>query len=177
MYEHLFQLLEEALKVLANQKRLEIVQLLSNKELTVTDMVEMLGVPQANISQNLSLLRQARIVSTRKDGRHVYYHLTDNRIAAVIQELRAFLTSQHAHDPEISQLNMLDKSIYPIARDPVCGMRLSGAEIGESLVKDGVTYYFCAGGCKEKFMNKSNISGASMATTHDHSRSMAHSGH
>lgn len=177
MYDHLFQLLEETLKVLANQKRLEIVQLLSNKELTVTEMVDMLGVPQANISQNLSLLRQVRMVATRKDGRRVYYHLTDNRIGVVIHELREFLKSQHAFDPRIARLNMLDENTYPIARDPVCGMRLSGSEVGESLVKDGTTYYFCARGCKAKFLKQPTIGDMSKDSVHEHSGSMAHSGH
>lgn len=152
MYERLFQLQEETLKMLANHKRLEIVQLLHNKELTVTEMVEMLGVPQANISQNLSLLRQARIVATRKEGSRVYYRLTDKRIAAVIRELRAFLKSQYAYEPEISHLSSLDSHTYPIVRDPVCGMRLSAHEVGESVTHDGVTHYFCAAGCKNTFI-------------------------
>jgi ArsR family transcriptional regulator len=154
MYERLFQLQEETLKVLANQKRLEIVQLLHNKEMTVTEMVQMLGVPQANISQNLSLLRQARIVATRKEGLRVYYRLTDKRIAKVIQEIRAFLKTQYAYEPEIAHLANLDNSAYPIVRDPVCGMRLSSHEVGEYSEYNGVTYYFCAGGCKDTFISQ-----------------------
>lgn len=151
MYERLFQLQEETLKILANQKRLEIVQLLQNKELTVTEMVEMLGMPQANISQHLSLLRQVRIVATRKDGLRVYYRLTDERIIAVVRELRAFLKSQFAHEPEIAGLSSLNNSIYPIVRDPVCGMRISAPEAFASLEHDGRSYFFCASGCKGHF--------------------------
>jgi len=151
MYERLFQLQEETLKVLANQKRLEIVQLLQNKELTVTEMVDMLGMPQANISQHLSLLRQVRIVTTRKNGLRVYYRLTDERIIAVVRELRAFLKSQFAHEPEMAHLNSLDNSMYPIVRDPVCGMRISASEAAGHIEHDSHTYYFCANGCKEQF--------------------------
>lgn len=151
MYGRLFQLQEETLKTLANQKRLEIVQLLQNRELTVTEMVEMLGMPQANISQHLGLLRQVRIVNTRKDGLHVYYRLSDERIIAVIRELRAFLKSQFTHEPEIAHLGSLDSSIYPIVRDPVCGMRLSVSEAFAHLDHGGHSYYFCATGCKERF--------------------------
>lgn len=152
MYERLFQLQEEILKVLANHKRLEIVQLLHNKELTVTEMVGMLGVPQANISQNLSLLRQARIVATRKEGLQVYYRLTDKRIAGVVRELRLFLKSQFAYEPEIAHLSSLNSNAYPIVRDPVCGMRLSAHEVGESITHDDVAHYFCAAGCKNIFL-------------------------
>jgi ArsR family transcriptional regulator len=151
LYERLFQLQEETLKILANQKRLEIVQLLQNKELTVTEMVEMLGMPQANISQHLSLLRQVRIVATRKDGLHVYYRLTDERIIAIVCELRTFLKSQFAHEPEMAHLSLLDRNIYPIVRDPVCGMRISMSEAYAEVKHDGQAYYLCASGCKEHF--------------------------
>ena len=151
MYERLFQLQEETLKVLANQKRLEIVQLLQSKELTVSEMVDMLGMPQANISQHLSLLRQVRIVATRKDGLRVYYRLSDERIIAVVRELRGFLKSQFAHEPEMAHLSSLDNSIYPIVRDPVCGMRISAPEAYAHVEHDGRPYYFCASGCKEHF--------------------------
>ncbi|CAN5395808.1 hypothetical protein BH09PAT4_BH09PAT4_00140 [soil metagenome] len=151
MYDRLFQLQEETLKTLANQKRLEIVQLLSHKELTVGDMVDMLGMPQANISQHLSLLRQYRIVATRKDGLRVFYRLTDPRITSIVHELRALLKSQYAHEPDIAHLSNLDNDIYPIVRDPVCGMRLSASEASAHYEYEGHTYYFCAGGCKEQF--------------------------
>lgn len=151
MYERLFQLQEETLKVLANQKRLEIVQLLNKKELTVSEMVEMLGMPQANISQHLSLLRQVRIVSTRKDGLRVYYRLTDKRIITLIRELRTFLKGQYVYEPDIAHLSSLDNDIYPIVRDPVCGMRLSASEAAGHIEHDGRTYYFCASGCKDQF--------------------------
>ena len=152
MYERLFQLQEETLKTLANQKRLEIVQLLQNNELTVTEMVEMLGMPQANISQHLSLLRQVRIVTTRKDGLRVYYRLTDERIIAVVHKLRAFLKSQFAHEPEIAGFSSLDSGIYPIVRDPVCGMRISAPEAFARVEHEGHSYFFCASGCKDMFV-------------------------
>lgn len=156
MYERLFQLQEETLKTLANQRRLEILQLLNHKELTVSEMVEMIGLPQANISQHLSILRRQKIVSTRKDGLHVYYRLTDHRLAAVIKELREFLKSQYSHEPEIAKISALDSAkVYPIVRDPVCGMRLSVHEASESLTRAGQAYYFCARGCHDKFVTSS----------------------
>lgn len=153
MYERLFQLQEETLKTLANQKRLEILQLLRQKELTVSEMIDMIGLPQSNLSQHLSVLRKLKIVSTRKEGLHVYYRLTDERIAAVIQELREFLKTQYAHEPDIAHISSLDSSsMYPIVRDPVCGMRLSTNEVGESAHYGTDNFYFCAAGCKDKFI-------------------------
>lgn len=153
MYEKLFKLQEETLKTLANHKRLEIIQLLKNKELTVTEMIEMLGINQSNLSQHLSVLRRYKIVTARKDGLHVYYKLTDKHIAEAVKDLREFLKAQYAHEPEISKLISLnDPKLYPIVKDPVCGMRMSASEAAELQEIDGQVYYFCASGCKEKFV-------------------------
>ena len=156
MYERLFKLQEETLKTLANHKRLEIIQLLKNKELTVTEMIEMLGISQSNLSQHLSILRRYKIVTARKDGQYVYYKLTDKHIAEAVKDLREFLKVQYAHEPEISKIISLnDPKLYPIVKDPVCGMRMSVSEAGELLEIDNQVHYFCASGCKEKFIKQS----------------------
>lgn len=153
MYERLFHLQEEVLKTLANQKRLEIIQLLKGHELTVSEMVGMLGIAQTNVSQHLAVLRRLKLVAVRKEGLHAHYRLSDERVADIITTLRDFLTHHHAHDPEIAALKALDSdSTYPVVRDPVCGMRISAKSAADSMERDGVTYYFCASGCKEKFL-------------------------
>ncbi len=152
MYERLFQLKEEVLKTLANQKRLEILHLLNQRELTVSEMVEMLGISQTNLSQHLSLLRRNKLVSSRKDGLYVYYRLTDKRVATILLELRRFLVAQYANEPEIANITALDvQTIYPLVKDPVCGMRMSLGEVGESISVEGERYYFCASGCLRLF--------------------------
>ncbi|HSH31200.1 MAG TPA: metalloregulator ArsR/SmtB family transcription factor [Candidatus Saccharimonadales bacterium] len=151
MYQKLFALQEETLKVVANQKRLEIIQLLKNSELTVTDMIQMLGLPQANLSQHLAILRLAKIVATRKHGTSVYYRLTDPKIAAACGLVREFLKVQHQFDPDIGPLLAMEHELYPVVTDTVCGMRISLSEAAGSIKKDGKTYYFCASGCEEKF--------------------------
>jgi ArsR family transcriptional regulator, virulence genes transcriptional regulator len=152
MYQKLFSLQEETLKVLANQKRLEIVQLLKGRELAVSEMMEMLGVPQANLSQHLSMMRQAKIVETRREGVKIFYSLTDDRIAEACSILKEFLKDQYKSDAQISKILTNDQSNpYPIVKDVVCGMRISVSEAGGQEIMAGETYYFCASGCKEKF--------------------------
>lgn len=158
MYERLFQLQEEILKTLANQKRLEILQLLNSRELTVTEMVEMLGISQTNLSQHLSVLRRLRLVTTRKEGLFVYYRLSDRRIAIIIKELREFLKTQYANEPEVAEIGALDrKDIYPLVKDPICGMRMSPSEVVESAEVGSERYYFCASGCRTKFLAKTKL--------------------
>lgn len=157
MYEKLFLLQEEILKTLANQKRLEILQLLKSQELTVNQMVQMLGISQTNLSQHLGVLRHTKLVTTRKDGLNVYYRIADKRIALVIKELREFLKAQYKNDPEIAKISKVDKeAVYPIVRDPVCGMRMSIDEVCESIEISDKIYYFCAKGCKDHFVKSVN---------------------
>ncbi len=151
MYQKLFSLQEDAFKVIANQKRLEIIQLLGSRELTVTEMKEMLGIRQANLSQHLAPLRQAGIVETRRDGVSVYYHLSDQRIADACGLIKDFLQDQHKFNPEIQELLEHQDGMYPVVKDVVCGMRISVSRAGEVIKYEDHTYYFCASGCKNKF--------------------------
>lgn len=152
MYERLFQLQEDTLKTLANHKRLEIVQLLKNQELTVSELVDMLGIPQANVSQHLAQLRRHKVVTTRRSGKQIYYSLQDKRIADIVSLLRDFLKAQFLNDPDIAKISSFDKkAAYPIVRDPVCGMRMSINEVAESAHYKSSDYYFCGQGCFGSF--------------------------
>ena len=72
----------EMYKILANPKRLEILNMLKIKELSVEQLVKSLGIRKANISQHLSILRHARLVTVRRKGLNVYYKISDPRIVA-----------------------------------------------------------------------------------------------
>lgn len=146
MYSHVFELEEEVFKVIGNQKRLEIIQLLNKRQLNVSEMVEMLGLRQANLSQHLSLLRQHKLVTINKRGREVYYQLADDNIAEAVKLVYHFLQKQYGVSKQAS-----DKDIFPIVADPVCGMRISASEAYDDIKVDGKTYYFCASGCKDTF--------------------------
>lgn len=140
---------EEIFKVIANQKRLEIILLLENRELNVGQMTQMLGLRQANLSQHLTLLRQQRLVTVRKNGRESYYRLADNTIATSIRLIHDFLRAQHRIESPIDT-----KALFPIVTDPVCGMRLSASQAIEHVTtEDNETYYFCASGCKQTFLS------------------------
>lgn len=149
MYQQLLELEEEVLKSLGNRRRLEILQLLKNRRLNVTEMVQMLGLRQPNLSQHLSVLRQHGLVKISKDGQKVYYALADNKITKAVELIHQFLKDQQQLEYDLSHDN-----IFPIVKDPVCGMRLSASEAYASTEHSGHTYYFCASGCKNKFHAK-----------------------
>lgn len=70
----------ETYKILSNSKRLEILNLLREQEMGVQDLIETLGVPKANVSQHLALLRHAGLVTVRRDGLNAFYNIVDPRI-------------------------------------------------------------------------------------------------
>lgn len=63
---------------LANETRMRIVALLSQGELCVCGLEEILMIRQANISKHLNKLRQANIVDSRREKQRVFYFLTDS---------------------------------------------------------------------------------------------------
>jgi len=67
-------------KILANPKRLEILNLLCEQEMPVETLVKELGISKANVSQHLALLRYADLVTVRRQGLNGYYKIIDPRI-------------------------------------------------------------------------------------------------
>ena len=92
MTKKLYEMQAELCKTLSNPKRLEILDILKeNKEISVNQLAEQLEIPKANTSQHLAVLRQAGVVSTRKDGINVYYSLRSEKISEACALTRQIL--------------------------------------------------------------------------------------
>lgn len=154
MYSKMFELHAELLKALAHPRRLEIIQLLRDQALNVTDIYEMLDLPQANISQHLMILRQAGVVTTLRDGKQIVYSIAHPQILTASDALREVLIDQHKGSQLAESLAITMKDLIPIVHDPVCGMRVSPKTASDSLEHKGHQYYFCASGCKKKFSER-----------------------
>ncbi len=75
------------MKVLANPDRLMILCQLSQGELRVGELEERLGIVQPTLSQQLTVLREQQLVSTRREGKHIFYSMSSPQALAVIQTL------------------------------------------------------------------------------------------
>jgi DNA-binding transcriptional ArsR family regulator len=75
------------MKVLSNPDRLMILCQLSKGELRVGEIEEMLGIAQPTLSQQLTVLRDEELVSTRREGKNIFYQVTSPRALAVIGTL------------------------------------------------------------------------------------------
>jgi ArsR family transcriptional regulator len=71
----------EFCKTFSNSKRLEILCLLKKGEMTVSELTKAIGVPMANVSQHLAVMRMMRILKTRRDGTNVYYVIANKKFS------------------------------------------------------------------------------------------------
>ena len=89
---------------LASPKRIELLDLLSQGERPVEALALASATPVKNTSAHLRVLRQARLVETRKDGTRVYYRLADAHVEGF---LRRFQELGHARLAEVEQVAQL----------------------------------------------------------------------
>ena len=96
MEEKMFQMHAEVCKSMANPTRLKIINLLGKGEKSVEELRKRLKLPKANLSQHLSILRQRRIVVTRREGLNVYYKCANKKMLKACEILREVLMEQLA---------------------------------------------------------------------------------
>lgn len=90
-------------KALADRNRLRAVVALGGGELCVCQIIELLGLAPSTVSKHMSILRQARLVDTRKDGRWVHYRLAGSGAPAAVKDALRWLHRHLADDPEIAR--------------------------------------------------------------------------
>ena len=67
--------------IFSNPRRVMILWMLLDGEKSVGTLAERIGTTLQNVSQHLSLLKDAQIVSTRRDGQTIYYRLDDQAVS------------------------------------------------------------------------------------------------
>ena len=76
--------LADVFKVLGDPTRLRILRVLMNQEVCVRDIADELGMSQSAVSHQLRILRDARLVQLRRDGKTVYYSLADAHVFTLL---------------------------------------------------------------------------------------------
>jgi DNA-binding transcriptional ArsR family regulator len=101
--DKIFELHAALCQTLASPVRLRILWLLREGELSVNEIANRLGVPQANISQHLSLLRERNIVSTRREGVTINYKIAFPKIIKACDLVREVLFEQMTESRQLVQ--------------------------------------------------------------------------
>ena len=73
-------------KVFSDNTRLRIICAILNTELCVCDLCEILNLNQSNVSHQLQILRNAKLVKYRKEGKQVFYSLDDDHVIQIISQ-------------------------------------------------------------------------------------------
>jgi DNA-binding transcriptional ArsR family regulator len=100
----LFRMQADICKTMADPKRLMIVHELREGELPVGELAARLELPQANISQHLSLMRKRGIVTTRREGTSIYYSLASKKIADACDTVQCVLAEQLEGNRKLAKL-------------------------------------------------------------------------
>jgi DNA-binding transcriptional ArsR family regulator len=83
---HIVEGLTEIFRVLGDPTRVRILDALSRSELCVGDLALQLGVTESAVSHQLRLLRNTRIVRSRREGRMIFYALDDKHVLALFRQ-------------------------------------------------------------------------------------------
>lgn len=84
----------EIFKALAHPVRIEIIRLLSERELCVCEILESLKLDQPIISQHLAVLRHSGVVDSEKRGLRIYYWLKSRKFAQLVEILEEIIAEE-----------------------------------------------------------------------------------
>lgn len=85
--DELLNRIAEVLKAMADPTRLKILHCLHNGERCVSDILEVVGGSQANVSKHLSVLKRAGLVDCRRSGLNVYYRIVDEGVFTICRNV------------------------------------------------------------------------------------------
>ena len=101
--KELYKIHAEVCKVFSNSTRLEILNLLRDKEMSVTELIEKTKLSQANISQHLSIMKSKGIVTSDRKGKNIYYKLTNPKIIKAFDIIREVLIERLKENGKLSR--------------------------------------------------------------------------
>ena len=99
----LFRMHAELCKAMANEHRQAILHAICSDEKCVGDLAAEIGISVHNVSQHLRVLKERRLVASRKDGHTVYYHVTDQKFIEACSLMRQALVEEHVAQGESLQ--------------------------------------------------------------------------
>jgi len=107
-------------KALSDENRVRALMLLSQGELCVCQLIEMLRLAPSTVSKHMSILRQARLVESRKEGRWMYYRLPDGDAPQSVLEAVRWVQKCLAKDKQILADARQVKHVCKIDKEELC---------------------------------------------------------
>lgn len=107
-------------KALADENRVRILLALKGKELCVCQLIELLQLAPSTVSKHLSILRQARMITSRKEGRWMYYRLNENPSYAAAADALDWVVASVKSEPLIMDDKVRLNKILSQPQETVC---------------------------------------------------------
>ena len=92
-------------KALSDEGRVRIVMALQGRELCVCQIIELLSLAPSTVSKHMSILKQARLVLSRKEGRWIYYRLAQPKAGTVVAKALNWIVDSLKSSDEVKSDN------------------------------------------------------------------------
>ena len=107
-------------KALSDENRVRALMMLREGELCVCQLIEMLGLAPSTVSKHMSILRQARLVQARKEGRWMYYRLSDGDAPQCVLEAVSWVRKCLAKDQQIVADDKRRTLVCKVDKEELC---------------------------------------------------------
>lgn len=112
-------------KALADENRLRALGLLRGQELCLCQVVEVLGLASSTVSKHMSILHQARLVESRKQGRWAYFRLADDDAPAEALQALELVLSSLQQDKQAKADQRALKAVLKLEPEELCRKQAS----------------------------------------------------
>ena len=118
------------LKAMSDENRLRILMALRGKELCVCTLTELLDLAPSTTSKHLSILKQARLIESVKDGKFVYYRLTmpESKNYPLVGPALAWLSESLVESPQVKTDAEMLQSIIDKGALTCCDIKAASAD-------------------------------------------------
>ena len=107
-------------KALADATRVRVLLALGGGELCVCQITELFGLAVSTVSKHLSILHQAGLVESRKEGRWIYYRLPGKKAPVAVREAIAWVGRSLAENPRIAEDTRQLKQVLKLDPSELC---------------------------------------------------------
>lgn len=92
--EQIYELHADVCKIFSNAKRLEIINMLKDREMSAGELLEKTGLSKANLSQHMTVLKAKGVIITRREGVSIYYCISNPKIIQAFNLMKEVLLEQ-----------------------------------------------------------------------------------
>lgn len=99
----IYKLHAQVCQTLGNPKRIEIIDILRDKEMTAGELSQRMGIAKSNLSQHLSILKGKGIINGRREGVNIYYRISNPKVNRACRLMREVLFDRLNKDKRLAE--------------------------------------------------------------------------